>query len=103
MAQCFLLLPLVHAESRELSALAVAEMDKVNQRVKTDSASIASGMDFKVYLRAARGNDEVIQKFGRDPHRNAVLGRESTPEEVEYLKNAENEEKPQKPQKRGGQ
>lgn len=28
---------------------------------------------------------QVIEKFGRFPHRNAILGRESTPEELEYL------------------
>ena len=28
---------------------------------------------------------KVIAKFGRHPHRNAVLGRESTPEETKYL------------------
>ena len=31
---------------------------------------------------------EIIKKFGRFPHRNECLGRESTPEEVEYLKTA---------------
>ena len=29
---------------------------------------------------------EVIERFGRFPHRNAVLGRESTAEEIEFLK-----------------
>ncbi len=29
---------------------------------------------------------EIIDRFGRYPHRNAILGRESTPEEVEFLK-----------------
>ncbi len=29
---------------------------------------------------------KVIQEFGRFPHRNAVLGRETTPAEVEFLK-----------------
>ena len=29
---------------------------------------------------------DIIRKFGRFPHRNALLGRESTPEEVEFLK-----------------
>ncbi len=29
---------------------------------------------------------EVIQRFGRFPHRNSILGRESTPEEIEFLK-----------------
>jgi uncharacterized protein (DUF924 family) len=28
---------------------------------------------------------DVILRFGRFPHRNAVLGRESTPEEIAYL------------------
>ena len=96
MAQCFLLLPLVHAESRELGNLAVAEMENVKKRVKFDSASIAQGFNFNLYVRAARKNNETIQKFGRDPHRNAVLKRESTPAELEYLEAAEKEEKEQK-------
>lgn len=29
---------------------------------------------------------DVIQRFGRFPHRNSILGRESTPEEIEFLK-----------------
>ena len=33
-----------------------------------------------------RGPKAVIDRFGRFPHRNAVLGRESTPEEIEFLK-----------------
>jgi uncharacterized protein (DUF924 family) len=37
------------------------------------------GVDF------ARKHLDVIARFGRFPHRNAVLGRESTPEEKEYL------------------
>ena len=30
--------------------------------------------------------DEVVRRFGRCPHRNAILGRVSTPEEIEFLK-----------------
>jgi uncharacterized protein (DUF924 family) len=33
----------------------------------------------------ARGHRDVIARFGRHPHRNALLGRQSTPEELEYL------------------
>jgi uncharacterized protein (DUF924 family) len=33
----------------------------------------------------ARGHRDVIARFGRHPHRNAVLGRRSTPEELDYL------------------
>jgi uncharacterized protein (DUF924 family) len=34
----------------------------------------------------ARKHYEVVRRFGRFPHRNATLGRESTPEEIEFLK-----------------
>jgi uncharacterized protein (DUF924 family) len=37
----------------------------------------------------ARGHRDVVARFGRFPHRNEVLGRESTAEEIEYLKDAE--------------
>jgi uncharacterized protein (DUF924 family) len=28
---------------------------------------------------------EIVARFGRFPHRNALLGRTSTPEEIEFL------------------
>jgi uncharacterized protein (DUF924 family) len=34
----------------------------------------------------AKQHYEVIKRFGRFPHRNAILGRDSTPEELEFLK-----------------
>jgi uncharacterized protein (DUF924 family) len=33
-----------------------------------------------------RRHHEIIARFGRFPHRNAILGRESTPDEIEFLK-----------------
>src|SRR5688500_9646840 len=36
--------------------------------------------------RYALAHRDVIARFGRFPHRNAILGRESTPEEAEFLK-----------------
>ena len=35
--------------------------------------------------RQPRGHREVVRRFGRHPQRNAILGRESTPEELTYL------------------
>lgn len=35
--------------------------------------------------RYAMAHRDIIQRFGRFPHRNAVLGRASTPEELEFL------------------
>jgi uncharacterized protein (DUF924 family) len=36
-------------------------------------------------LRYARHHRDIVQRFGRFPHRNAVLGRTSTPEEERFL------------------
>jgi uncharacterized protein (DUF924 family) len=36
--------------------------------------------------RYAIAHRDIVQRFGRFPHRNAALGRESTPEEIEFLK-----------------
>ena len=38
--------------------------------------------------RYGRPYIEVIERFGRFPHRNAILGRQSTAEEIEFLKEA---------------
>jgi uncharacterized protein (DUF924 family) len=37
-------------------------------------------------LRYAIAHRDIIQRFGRFPHRNAILGRESTPDELEFLR-----------------
>ncbi|MNC96573.1 hypothetical protein D3C83_139850 [compost metagenome] len=37
-------------------------------------------------LRYAIRHREIIERFGRFPHRNAILGRQSTPAEIEFLK-----------------
>ncbi len=36
-------------------------------------------------LKYARHHHDVVERFGRFPHRNGILGRRSTPEEVEFL------------------
>lgn len=35
--------------------------------------------------RYAVAHRDIIQRFGRFPHRNAILGRASTPQEIEFL------------------
>jgi len=36
-------------------------------------------------LRVARHHCELVERFGRFPHRNLILGRISTPAEISYL------------------
>ena len=45
-----------------------------------DYPECVSGVDY------AHRHFQVMERFGRFPHRNEILGRESTPEEVEFLK-----------------
>ena len=47
-----------------------------------DITGLQTIADFTRYAVAHR---DVIARFGRFPHRNAILGRESTPEELQYL------------------
>ncbi len=37
-------------------------------------------------LYVIRRHAEIVERFGRFPHRNTILGRVSTPEEIEFLK-----------------
>jgi uncharacterized protein (DUF924 family) len=37
----------------------------------------------------ARHHHDIVARFGRFPHRNAILGRETTPEEAKFLEESE--------------
>jgi uncharacterized protein (DUF924 family) len=81
MERVFFWLPLGHSEDLALHERGVvhAEEDAANAPPHRRALS-----DFGVsQAKAAR---EVIARFGRHPHRNEILGRESTPEELEYLR-----------------
>ncbi len=66
-----LYLPFMHSESLEIHEVAMS----LYQNNGTQSNLI-----FEVKHK------EIIEKFGRYPHRNKILGRISTEEEIEYLK-----------------
>lgn len=40
-------------------------------------------------LKWANHHRDIVKRFGRFPHRNAILGRQSTPEEIAYLQSDE--------------
>jgi uncharacterized protein (DUF924 family) len=67
----FLYLPFEHSENMEDQEKALELYSKL-----VDAES----------LQSAIGHHDAIKRFGRFPHRNAVLGRINTPEEEEYLK-----------------
>ncbi len=43
-------------------------------------------LDNEESMKSAIGHHDAIKRFGRFPHRNAVMGRQNTAEEEEYLK-----------------
>jgi uncharacterized protein (DUF924 family) len=49
-------------------------------------ATVPDGADPERGLRIVLRHHEIVERFGRFPHRNAILGRVSTPEEIEFLK-----------------
>ncbi len=67
----FLYMPFMHSESLKIHELSVALFE---------SNGVASNLDFALKHQA------VIERFGRYPHRNEALGRESTAEELEYIR-----------------
>ena len=76
----FLTLPFSHAEDLELQKRAVRNAVHYALGAPVEWRSMTrAGVDF------ARKHLDVIARFGRFPHRNAVLGRESSAEEREYL------------------
>jgi uncharacterized protein (DUF924 family) len=64
----FLFMPLMHSENPEDQDLSLQLFEE-------------AGMD----TRWPRHHRDLVRRFGRFPHRNAILGRPSTPEELDYL------------------
>ena len=75
--QVFLYVPFEHSESLAVQHAGVALFDALVAR-----SARTEVIGFRDYAMAHR---DVIARFGRFPHRNAIVGRESTPEEVDYL------------------
>lgn len=67
----FLYLPFMHSESLVVHERAVELFTALGQE---------TNLEFEMKHKI------IIERFGRYPHRNEILGRESTPEEVEFLK-----------------
>jgi uncharacterized protein (DUF924 family) len=71
--RAFVYLPYMHSESRSIHALAVPLLSQ-------------NGLEES--LRSELRHKVIIDRFGRYPHRNAILGRVSNPEEREFLRAA---------------
>ncbi len=77
----FFYMPLEHSESIENQQLAVTLITALAAAVSPEKQKLFEG-----FVDFAKRHRDIVQRFGRFPHRNAILGRSSTPEEMEFLK-----------------
>ncbi|MEM7768320.1 MAG: DUF924 family protein [Pseudomonadota bacterium] len=78
--QIFLYLPLEHSEDAQDQSDCVALFEGLAETARAEFVDLAeSSLDY------ARRHQAVIDRFGRFPHRNALLGRPSTEAEIAYL------------------
>lgn len=78
--QAFFFMPLQHAESLKIQERSTRIYDGMVGGV---SATLKA--TFATFAQFAELHHDIIESFGRFPHRNKVLGRPNTPEEAEYL------------------
>lgn len=76
----FFYMPLQHAESRKVQAKSVELYQRLAKAVSPTYRET-----FETVAHFAELHRDIIEQFGRFPHRNKVLNRENTPEEEEYL------------------
>ncbi|MDO5625033.1 MAG: DUF924 family protein [Pseudomonadota bacterium] len=80
MARIFCYLPLEHAEDAAMQARSVALFEALSDAPGAEPRAFFDGTrDY------AHKHQDVIARFGRFPHRNAILGRPSTAAEQDYL------------------
>lgn len=80
----FLYLPLVHAEDRARHERAHGLLSALIDEVAATGSPRSDY--YRRVLRHAAEHKQIIDRFGRYPHRNLVLERTSTPEELDYMK-----------------
>ena len=77
----FFWLPLGHSEDLAIQERSVSHAEEEDAKAPSHSRT---GAEFEV--SQAKATRDVIARFGRHPHRNEILGRTSTPEELDYLR-----------------
>lgn len=80
-------MPLMHSENVEDGKLCLSIIEKMHdEAIEQGDEELAATMKYSIGF--AKDHLVVIERFGRYPTRNKALGRQSTEEEIEYMKNA---------------
>jgi uncharacterized protein (DUF924 family) len=86
MERAFLLVPMEHAESRDVQRDSIAAFDRLARDAEKEGAPEPVRKMIASFADYARRHAAIVERFGRFPHRNAALERTSTAEEIEFLK-----------------
>ena len=78
--RAFYYMPLVHAEDRALQNRQLTLFDALVAEVPEAVRAL-----FENFAKSGKQHQVIVDRFGRFPHRNEVLGRVSTPEEIAFL------------------
>ncbi len=78
--RAFLYMPLMHAEDRSAAQRCVAAFERLSEEI---GATCPEG--YPDFLPHAKQHASIVERFGRYPHRNEILGRATTPEEARFL------------------
>jgi uncharacterized protein (DUF924 family) len=79
----FAVVPLMHAENLTIQEIMVEHFENLHREGNRKNPHNRGFWDMS--LGFARRHRDVVERFGRFPHRNAILGRESTAEEERAL------------------
>jgi uncharacterized protein (DUF924 family) len=71
--KAFLYMPFMHSET-------------LDDQAKAITLFTAAGSELAENLKSSERHKAIIEQFGRFPHRNQILGRESSEAEIEFLK-----------------
>ena len=81
--RAFFYLPFEHAEDLKLQRLGVRLFEKLSTEVTPGWRK-----DYIGFADYSGHHRDIIERFGRFPHRNRILGRPDTPDEAAYLESA---------------
>lgn len=79
----FFLMPLMHSEALEHQNRSVEAFFELARAAETESPEVRDALSANLVFAAQ--HRQLIARFGRFPHRNAALGRQSTPEELAFI------------------
>jgi uncharacterized protein (DUF924 family) len=83
-ARPYLYLPLMHAEDRAIQDQSLRLATQLRSHATTATRAF-----LEIYAESAQEHHDIVSRFGRYPHRNELLGRESTADELAFLRDSD--------------